>query len=159
MSWRRWCVPLTASLAVALVGCGTGATAKAGPSIKSSASITKVPASPHMTAPEIATKLAPLGCVTAPPPTSTVGIGEIKPVTLLECTISGESVTIDGYPTAHQVWYNSQLPGGAGCTKGWGATELFYVAGPNWLVTPKTAGTAKVIHKALGFGAVFGLEC
>jgi hypothetical protein len=113
-----------------------------------------------MTAQEIAGKLAPLGCNATPASPSQATYG-IKPVTSLECTISGESVTIDEYLNAQQVAYNANLAKGAGCAiaKGFGITDFVYVMGPNWTVTPQTAGTAQKIQQAIGAGKIVSIHC
>jgi hypothetical protein len=115
-----------------------------------------------MTAQEIASKLVPLGCNATPAAPSTINLGDIKPVTSLECTISGEHVGIDEYVNAQQVAYNMKLAQGVGCqiAKQFGVSgEAAYVLGTNWMVTPKTAPTADAIQKAIGAGTIKTLHC
>jgi hypothetical protein len=117
-----------------------------------------------MTAEQVAAKLVPLGCQATPPAPSSgsISLGEIKPVTELECTISGEEVTIDEYMTAQQVAYNMGLAKGVGCTiaKQFGLTDLVWVEGANWTVSPKTTPTAEAIKNAINDGAkVVSVHC
>jgi hypothetical protein len=162
MKWRLWTITLT-TLTFMAIACGSGgATAKpAPPQDGTSTSTTKAPPAGHMTAQEIATKLAPLGCNATPSAPSTMNLGDIKPVTSLECTISGENVSIDEYVNAQQVSHNLQLARTTGCqiAKQFGVTEAFYVIGPNWLIQSKTVPTATSIRKAIGFGLIGTLKC
>jgi hypothetical protein len=114
-----------------------------------------------MTAQEIASKLAPHGCVATPEPPSTVDIGEIKPAMSLECTINGEKIGIDEYLNAQQVADNTRLARGAGCAiaKAFGITDFIYVAGTNWTVTAQTTSTVQAIQKALGDGKIISIHC
>jgi hypothetical protein len=113
-----------------------------------------------MTAQEIGTKLAPLGCAATPAPPSTVNLGGIKPVNSVECTINGEDISIDEYLNAQQVAYQADLAKGVGCSlaKQFGISDLYDVQGYNWTVTPKTASTAQAIQNTIG-GKVVHITC
>jgi hypothetical protein len=153
---------VVAVLSLAAVACGSSKTDGAAHSTSSTtaASTTKAP-SGHMTAQEIASKLAPLGCNATPAAPSTVNLGGIKPVTELECTISGEDVSIDEYVNSQQVSYNMKLARSVGCqiAKQFGVTEAVFVVGTNWTATPKTAPTANSIQKAIGQGTIVTIKC
>ena len=152
------------SLAVVSVSCGssTKKSASGGGSTSSTASsTTKAAPAGHMTAQEIASKLTPLGCNAMPATSNNDTLGGIKPVTELECTISGESVTIDEYVNSQQIAYNNQIVKGAGCAlaKGFGVTQFIYVAGSNWTVSASTLPTVQAIQKAIGAGTIVNIKC
>jgi hypothetical protein len=158
---KRGAFVVVAGLCLVAVGCGSSKTDGAAHSTSSTTASTTTKPSGHMTAQEIATKLIPLGCNATPASPSTINVGDIKPVTSLECTISGESVSIDEYVNAQQVAYNARLAKGIGCqfAKQFGMTEIVYVVGTNWTVTPSTAPTAEAIKKAIGAGTIVTLHC
>jgi hypothetical protein len=113
-----------------------------------------------MTAEEIGTKLAPLGCAAKPAQTGGIDYGNIKPVNSLECTINGENIEIDEYLNAQQVAYEEDIAKGVGCSlaKQLGIRDIYYVRGYNWTVTPNTASTAQAIQKIIG-GKVVHIHC
>ena len=174
MWWRRWTVAVVMGLTLSFVACGSSKTSAGSATTGGSTPTTSTTAlSPttstrpagYMTAQEIASKLAPLGCVATPssPSARTFSLGEISPVAALDCTVSGEDVTISEYLNAQQVATNIQVARGQGCiiAKQSGVTNALLVVGTNWAVHwPKTTGTAQAIEKAIGDGAkIVSIHC
>ena len=120
-------------------------------------------AAAKLTAQEIATKLAPLGCVPTPATPNTADLGQPAPVTALDCTVSGEKVTISEYKNKHDLAANVQLARGPGCitAKLNGVTDALLVTGRNWAVHwPKTTSTAQAIENAIGGDAkIVSIHC
>jgi hypothetical protein len=116
-----------------------------------------------MTAQELGAKLAPLGCTAKPSPPDTINLDvDIKPVNSYECTINGEQVTSDEYLNAQQVQHNAGLAKSVGCSfaKQFGLSDLNYVIGYNWTVSPDTASTAQSIKNTIGGNAkVVTIHC
>jgi hypothetical protein len=109
---------------------------------------------PHPSAQGIAAKLAPLGCV-ASPATSSATIG-IAPRVELNCTINGESVSINQYRNADQIKRNLTVAQSAfGCSilKSFGLGSESYVQSGTTLTTAQTRSTARQIKNAIGRGA------
>jgi hypothetical protein len=152
---------LLAGLAAASVGlaaCGGGSTSAPRSSATSPAAASKPAA---MTAQDVGVKLRPLGCAATPDTsTDTVSIGDIKPKVSLDCKISGEDVVIEEYANQQQITYNMNLAKGAGCAiaKGFGITDITYVAVSNVTVAPNTTGTARQIQDAVG-GKLNTIHC
>jgi hypothetical protein len=138
-------------IAAALAAAGLTLAACGGASTPGSA-----PAQPgraaSLNAVQIAARLAPLGCA-AQPDTTSVDIG-IKPQRSLECSISGEDVSIDEYASGQQVASMMGMARGIGCSiaKQFGITDVAYVVAGTVTVSPQTAGTAQRIQDAIGAG-------
>jgi hypothetical protein len=109
----------------------------------------------HLTAQQIATKLASLGCVATRFTGNSVSVGDIKPKVELDCTVNGESVSIQQYRNPEQVAFNMHLAKGIGCqiAKGFGETgDQDYILGGTTMTKADTATTTEQIRKAIGNG-------
>lgn len=158
---------------IALVGCGSSTSTTtvttttphnttSQPATTGTTTTPSAPSSGHMTAQQVADKLAPLGC-TATPASSTIDLGDIKPVTALQCKVNGEDVDIGEYRNAGEVDHNLKLAKDIGCSiaKEAGKSGRFdYVRGSNWLVSPDTNANAEAIKNAIGGDAkIHSLHC
>ena len=118
---------------------------------------------PKLTAQEIATKLAPLGCVPTPSQPNTANLGQPAPVAALDCAVSGENVTISEYKSKKDLISNVQAARGPGCiaAKLNDVTDALLVSGRQWAVHwPKTTSTAQAIENAIGDGAkIVSIHC
>ena len=158
---------IIAMVVIAACGSSSKSTAGSGSSTTLSSGTTSPKAKgtgdPKLTAQEIATKLAPLGCVPTPSQPNSANLAQPAPVTALDCAVSGENVTISEYKNKKDLAANIQLARGPGCiaAKLYGVTDAFLVTGRQWAVHwPKTTSTAQAIETAIGDGAkILSFHC
>jgi hypothetical protein len=170
MKSRFFCSGLAVVAVLAIAACGSSSKSTAGSGSSTTGSSTphaskskNAATNPKMTAQEVATKLAPLGCVPTPSSPSTASVGQTPPVAAVDCTVSGQSITISEYQNKKQLASNVQAAQGPGCAvaRANGATVALLVTGRNWAVHwPKTTATAQAIDNAIGNGAkTVSIQC
>ena len=150
---------------LALTGCGgsssttTKTTVTTTPTNATSEPVTTAttttPSSGHMTAQQVADKLAPLGCsAKAATPTTREEVGGITAVAELKCAVNGNDVEIQEYRNAQEVEHNLNLAKTLGCSinKQLGIKDVYFARGENWYVESKgnSEATANAIKNAVG---------
>jgi hypothetical protein len=102
------------------------------------------------TAAQVAAKLSGLGCSPFKPSGRSITLG-IKPIAVLDCTINGESITVEQWANHDQVQSAFQEAKGLCPTmKSYGVTSVSGVSGSNWSVGTLTRATAVQVQLAEG---------
>ena len=147
-SHRGWIggIAITLTLVVALLSRDTsGAPSKLG-----------------LTAAQVATRLAPLGCraVTngrSPP----LLAGEIRPQAALTCTIDGEDTSISQWQTHADLERQIAIAKAFACplARGFGTSDIVVVTGDNWAVSPASQTVGDKIRAAIGGSELRVIPC
>ena len=112
----------------------------------------------HLTAAQVATLLAPLGCAAAPSRAASPLLF-VGAVSELFCTIKGEQVTVDELGDASQLAAERSAESMQGCQRLEVGCDIAATEGLNWSATAETAATATAMSAAVRGSKVFVHHC
>jgi hypothetical protein len=112
----------------------------------------------YLTADQVATLLAPLGCAAAPSRAASPFL-LVGAVSERFCTIHGERVAIDEFADASKLAAERAAESKEGCASLEVGSDIVAAQGLNWSATTETEATAVAITKAIRGSKVFVHHC